>query len=76
MSAKDVDEVIDHILAEVNLFVPHYDRKMDRYIRQQHDKDPVSGFVRLVTRPGTERSRRTSLLVFSKLAGGTSTMMS
>ena len=49
MSAKDVDEVIDHILAEVNLFVPHYDRKMDRYIRQQHDKDPVSGFVRLVT---------------------------
>jgi hypothetical protein len=28
MSAEDVDEVIDHILAEVNLSVSHHDRTM------------------------------------------------
>ena len=28
MSAQDVDEMIDHILVEVNLFVSYHDQKM------------------------------------------------
>ena len=29
MSAEEVDEVIDHILAEVNVFFSQWDRTMD-----------------------------------------------
>ena len=75
MSSQDVDEVIDHILAEVKFFVPRYNRAM-----ADPSVDSTTGilsvFVCLETRASTQRSYRTSLLMSSKLANSTSTMRS